>query len=500
MTALHEYMDMIVYSRYVCALQRAAAYMVANFVALSVLWLYFTGSTSVQNSISTASFSCIFKQKVYCGRSLHYDWYGINVECLNNIQHDGIVEFCDPERRVSRFLVISMITQIVSVIFWAVVWIVMDLTCLRLPLSRCHKENISAVQKHSNEGEEPMQSLAGNRSRSWSSKISVYHRKRNARRRLDKAFTLRKIIKSVNVFIQYVLFSFFSMGLSCLIWGHSNYTIKTKFITSKSITILMQMMSDPNITAKIASAMKNLNGPKLNKEDCYEFDKLRDHENSSKSWNFSSCLFIACHLLTSTSEEAKQLEATLRAALVHFPANHIFVCDNANVYSPPDKTESLVKKIHPEINYLYIPIGNKSFAFYWTEKYWLSHLQMNGIVSMSAGKYIVTIDDDVCLPNNFFVPTDHLDVNHEIAAVQYQVTPVSSSSQRGKRPPLTGFQYLEYIALSNIPEVKSPMPYKLSNSWEWFMWCPPLYCSGALGVWRREDFNRIMSKHDSYFQ
>ena len=262
----------------------------------------------------------------------------------------------------------------------------------------------------------------------------------------------------------------------------------------------MQMVTDPNITAKITNAMKNLSRPKFNKEDCDEFETLTDHESSGKSWNFSSCLFIACHLSISTSEETKQLESTLQAALVHFPANHIFVCDNANAFSPPDKTKSFVKSIHPDINYLYIPIGNKSFAFYWAEKYWLSHLQMNGIVSMSAGKYIVTIDDDVCLPSNFHVHTDHLDVNPEIAAVQNQVVPVDSSSSRKTRPLLTGFQHLEYMALSNIPEIKSPMPSKLNKSWEWLMWCPPLYCSGALGVWRRDDFNRIMSKHDSYFQ
>ena len=419
---------------------------------------------------------------------------------IESIYHDGIVEFCDPERRVSRFLVISMTTQMASVSFWAVLWMVMDLTCLRLPLSRYCKENIPSVQVNSNEGRESKQSLDGDRSRSWSSKISLYHRKRNARRHLDKAFTLRNMIKSLNVIIQYVLCSLLSMGLSCWIWGHSNYTIKTKFIISKFITILMQMVNDPNITAKIISAMKNLSGPKFNKEDCYEFDALADHESSGKSWNSSSCLFIACHLSTSTSEEATQLEATLRAALVHFPANHIFICDNAEAFLPPDKTESFVKSIHPEINYLYIPIGNKSFAFYWTEKYWLSHLQRNGIASMSAGKYIVTIDDDVCLSSNFHVHTNHLDVNNEIAAVQYQIVPVDSPSSRGRRTLLTGFQHLEYMALGNIPETKSPMPSKLSKSWEWSMWCPPLYCSGALGVWRRDDFNRIMSKHDSYFQ
>ena len=87
---------------------------------------------------------------------------------------------------------------------------------------------------------------------------------------------------------------------------------------------------------------------------------------------------IACHCSTSTPDAQATFERTLRSALRVFKPGAIFVCDNGNGKKPADDTEEVVRRIHPEIHYLFIPEGNKTHAMYWCTEYWIPELHRQG--------------------------------------------------------------------------------------------------------------------------
>ncbi len=62
-------------------------------------------------------------------------------------------------------------------------------------------------------------------------------------------------------------------------------------------------------------------------------------------------------------------------------------------------------------NYVFIPEGNKTFSFYWTAKYWLA----------PSFKYIMMVDDDVCIPPNIDVPLNRFLADPQVAAIAYTI-------------------------------------------------------------------------------
>ncbi len=72
----------------------------------------------------------------------------------------------------------------------------------------------------------------------------------------------------------------------------------------------------------------------------------------------------------------------LSCALEVFDPPCIFVCDNGRDLSPTDHTHEVCKEVVQEkglaylgnINYVYVPEGNKTLALYWTSALWIPHL------------------------------------------------------------------------------------------------------------------------------
>ena len=63
---------------------------------------------------------------------------------------------------------------------------------------------------------------------------------------------------------------------------------------------------------------------------------------------------------------------------------HIFVCDNSNEPSPVDNAERVIREVHPSINYVYIPEGNKTHSIWWTSyKSVITALPLHGCYSYS---------------------------------------------------------------------------------------------------------------------
>ena len=137
------------------------------------------------------------------------------------------------------------------------------------------------------------------------------------------------------------------------------------------------------------------------------------------------CLLIACHESCYTEESERAFKATLRSALILFPPQAIFVCDNGNALAPKDETDLVTLTVCREfydkarVNYVYIPEGNKSHAIYWVTEHWIPALVKAGHIPDFT--FAVIIDDDVPLPRNLHLPTTKLRSQKEVKAVAFTI-------------------------------------------------------------------------------
>jgi hypothetical protein len=194
------------------------------------------------------------------------------------------------------------------------------------------------------------------------------------------------------------------------------------------------------------------------------------------------CLMIACHESTLTAEKAKTFAETLRCALRVFPPSHIFVCDNGSSISPIDDTQSVTRAVHVDINYLYVPEGNKTFAFYWCNRYWIPFLEKFG--SVPSFKYAVIIDDDVPLPGDLHIPHEHLFQHPEIKAVHFPI--LATTPDPNNRGLLVKAQSVEYL----LSGLQKQLQAKLSRC---------LSCHGAIAFWERKAMEEVFFDHDTVF-
>ena len=193
-------------------------------------------------------------------------------------------------------------------------------------------------------------------------------------------------------------------------------------------------------------------------------------------------LMIACHCSTSTPDAQATFERTLRSALRVFKPGAIFVCDNGNGKKPADDTEEVVRRIHPEIHYLFIPEGNKTHAMYWCTEYWIPELHRQG--RCADFPYAMMIDDDVPLPPDLTAPLRTLKYSPDVAAVSYMIT---AATEDGSRNLLVELQDLEYKLAGTMKMMQA----RFGSA---------MYCHGAIGLWRREILGRrILFDHDTVF-
>jgi len=104
----------------------------------------------------------------------------------------------------------------------------------------------------------------------------------------------------------------------------------------------------------------------------------------------SHAVVIPCH--ESVWEDATR---TLKSALKHFTADMIYVIENSRDLLPQTRFYHQIKQDFPGIHYIYVPIGCKNTA------------QYAGAIAIKNRNIerILTIDDDVVLPANFWIPT-----------------------------------------------------------------------------------------------
>ncbi|KAL7770790.1 hypothetical protein CFE70_000729 [Pyrenophora teres f. teres 0-1] len=102
-----------------------------------------------------------------------------------------------------------------------------------------------------------------------------------------------------------------------------------------------------------------------------------------------------------TAPQDRDHEATrkvLKSVFVHFSPQDIFVVDNGCTrYPTSPEFRNFIRREHPEINYIWSPIGGKNAA------------QLVGAMAGKDYDWIMTVDDDVSIPSSFRSPIDKMD-------------------------------------------------------------------------------------------
>jgi hypothetical protein len=157
--------------------------------------------------------------------------------------------------------------------------------------------------------------------------------------------------------------------------------------------------------------------------------------SSDEEERYNTALVLPCHK-SDTDTLRRVFESACRTA---FRPKDIFVVDNAGQMRPNNlEFRDWVKAQHPDINYMWSPIGSKNAA------------QLVGSLAAKGYKYVLTTDDDVCLPDNYRHPF-HL-LTESTRAVAF---PLTATDSKGDNPLFTvSWQDCEYrtSGLSKLAE------------------------------------------------
>ncbi|RDL32594.1 uncharacterized protein BP5553_09050 [Venustampulla echinocandica] len=137
--------------------------------------------------------------------------------------------------------------------------------------------------------------------------------------------------------------------------------------------------------AKLESGSGALpSGPGTDEEDDPSIlEKITDHRTA---------LVIPCH-----NSDREAMKKVLKSAYPHFRPQDIFIVDNGRTKYPPDDFRDFMRQQHPDIVYIWSPIGSKNAA------------QLVGALAAKDYEFIMTVDDDVSIPANFRAPIDKID-------------------------------------------------------------------------------------------
>jgi len=193
-------------------------------------------------------------------------------------------------------------------------------------------------------------------------------------------------------------------------------------------------------------------------------------ESHRQSFNsYDAALIVPCH------NSAGEISSTLRAALAHFKPQHIILVDNGNTDRPTDNLKEVAHSVHPNISYLWLPVGSKNVAQYAGVRYAQSQFL--------SVKYAMLIDDDVVLPENFNMDLARFQ-DPKVRAMTYPITATNSEGAKGNL--LVRWQDLEYkiAGLGKLAEDRTSTV---------------LFPHGAISVWDVDTLEIILREHDTIF-
>lgn len=177
-----------------------------------------------------------------------------------------------------------------------------------------------------------------------------------------------------------------------------------------------------------------------------------------------TALVIPCH-----NSDHEAFQRVMESAFVHFHPSSIFIVDNARQMHPKNNVfRNFVRSLHPEINYIWSPIGSKNAA------------QLVGAVAAKNFEFIFTVDDDVCIPANFRAPVDKIDDITKGVAF-----PLKATNAAGDVPLfLVAWQDVEYRMAGLVKLAESDI-------------CGVLYPHGAGWFCERETLIDLISNYHS---
>ena len=119
----------------------------------------------------------------------------------------------------------------------------------------------------------------------------------------------------------------------------------------------------------------------------------------------NSYAIIACHM------SSKEIGYTIRSLLAVLSPKQIFLADNGNLPEPGDNTKEVAigMGIPPE-NYYYMPIASKVNALYTVAR----RVKRAGALE---AKYVILIDDDTMIPDNFQINEELFDDDEYVSAI-----------------------------------------------------------------------------------
>ena len=124
-----------------------------------------------------------------------------------------------------------------------------------------------------------------------------------------------------------------------------------------------------------------------------------------------TALVIPCH-----DSDHEAIIRVLASAYPHFRPCDIFIVDNARSMHPKDNVfREFIHNQHAEINYIWSPVGSKNYA------------QLVGAVAAEHHEFIMTVDDDVCIPASFRPPIHK--INDTMKGVGF---PLKATNAAGK--------------------------------------------------------------------
>ncbi|KAL0242767.1 hypothetical protein GEMRC1_005330 [Eukaryota sp. GEM-RC1] len=338
------------------------------------------------------------------------------------------------------------------------------------------------------------------KSQRWIESLKKYVGFRELMPSFQRSTTERTLIKFLVIpiifvicvigFIVYQNRSFHSLNsllLTVLFLSLEYFLIAAALIYSKWPSVISKSKkNNTNVVILIASYMstgksaveygKSVSKQKSNSEVLKAYSDYRDNLKA----DFKRSLLLACESV---------------------PSNNVYVCHNTGSLSPSktDEIADVINAINHEyelnVNYAYIPVGNKTIALKWV----LRHL----VLPRDEIKYCVIMDDDVLIPANIDWKTDLMAADDDVAGAafalrtdreeenkQRKVTKMMDNNDGDtrtlSRSLLTWCQDFEYLLASFL---------KLFQADFGTCICP----SGALSIWKVDVLDHIFEHHDSQF-
>jgi cellulose synthase/poly-beta-1,6-N-acetylglucosamine synthase-like glycosyltransferase len=176
----------------------------------------------------------------------------------------------------------------------------------------------------------------------------------------------------------------------------------------------------------------------------------------------NTALIIPCF------RSASILGITLEAALRIFPASHIYVIANGNSPVPLDNTQEICKIYR--VNHIWCPVGSKLAAIF-----------VGCHAVHRRFRYVLLMDDDCILPQNFPVVSYRL--NDSIRCIGYTIKSVDACSSKGSYG--QQLQDLEY----KLAGLQRTFAGRVGSA---------TFPHGAISLWEKSFLKQTLAHHPGY--